>query len=365
MSDPDATADGEAAATPSLDHAGPTGADGWAPPTLDGGWAPAPSGPTGAAGAPGAPGGGARGPEGARRIWPWIVRRGRPPSSSWRRMDRRPGRGRLLRAHAGRRHAGLAVHRGAAGGQPPPHRQDPADRRLRHAAERARTTCSTGTSTRTARWSRGPSCSGRRPTRASTSPRATSQMAQAQSFATAAALTHLGYTVTSTERRRARSIGIAPARRRRTMLKVAQVITAVNGTPTPTRLRAGRRPARAAPGRPGHAQRRAVLHQRRRGVRARADRAPRRSRSATPPKGLVDTGCGAPTKPTAYLGIEPETQQDWHFPVKVTVHTQDIGGPSAGLAMTLGIIDKLSSGRLTGQPDRGGHGHDRPVRQRR
>jgi Lon-like protease len=30
------------------------------------------------------------------------------------------------------------------------------------------------------------------------------------------------------------------------------------------------------------------------------------------------------------------------------VHTQNIGGPSAGLAMTLGIMDKLSTGRLTG-----------------
>ena len=69
---------------------------------------------------------------------------------------------------------------------------------------------------------------------------------------------------------------------------------------------------------------------------------------AAPPKGLVDTGCGPPTKPTALLGIDPQTQQDWDFPVDVTVHTQDIGGPSAGLAMTLGIIDKLSSGRLTG-----------------
>ena len=68
----------------------------------------------------------------------------------------------------------------------------------------------------------------------------------------------------------------------------------------------------------------------------------------TPPKGLVDTGCGTPTKPTAYLGIQPQTQQDWQFPVKVTVHTQNIGGPSAGLSMTLGIMDKLSSGRLTG-----------------
>jgi PDZ domain-containing protein len=67
-----------------------------------------------------------------------------------------------------------------------------------------------------------------------------------------------------------------------------------------------------------------------------------------PPKGLTDTACGAATTPTAYLGIEPQTQQDWHFPVRVTVHTQNIGGPSAGLAMTLGIIDKLSGGRLTG-----------------
>jgi PDZ domain-containing protein len=57
---------------------------------------------------------------------------------------------------------------------------------------------------------------------------------------------------------------------------------------------------------------------------------------------------GPPITQTAFIGVEAETQQDWQFPVKVSVHTQDIGGPSAGLAMTLGIIDKLSSGRLTG-----------------
>jgi PDZ domain-containing protein len=69
---------------------------------------------------------------------------------------------------------------------------------------------------------------------------------------------------------------------------------------------------------------------------------------APPPKGLVDVGCGPPVKPTAFLGIDPVTKENWQFPVNVTVHTQNIGGPSAGLAMTLGIIDKLSSGRLTG-----------------
>ncbi len=46
---------------------------------------------------------------------------------------------------------------------------------------------------------------------------------------------------------------------------------------------------------------------------------------------------------TALIGVQTQTQQDWQFPVKVTVHTQNIGGPSAGLSMTLGIIDKLSN----------------------
>jgi PDZ domain-containing protein len=67
------------------------------------------------------------------------------------------------------------------------------------------------------------------------------------------------------------------------------------------------------------------------------------------PKASVVNFCGGPPiTQTAFVGVEAETQQDWQFPVKVSVHTQDIGGPSAGLAMTLGIIDKLSSGRLTG-----------------
>jgi PDZ domain-containing protein len=71
---------------------------------------------------------------------------------------------------------------------------------------------------------------------------------------------------------------------------------------------------------------------------------------AAPPKGLTEQGCGAADQiPTAYLGIDPQTQVDWTFPVKVVVHTADIGGPSAGLSMTLGIIDKLSGGDLTGK----------------
>ena len=176
------------------------------------------------------------------------------------------------------------------------------------------------------------------------------QMAQAQSYATAAALTHLGYRSTSTNAG-ALVYGIAArVARPPSRCKVAQVITA-------RQRHADDRPTCAlvnalhglTPGTTVDAQRRAVLDQRRRGLRGRAPSCRSRSRWGRRPRGSVDDRLRhAHPEPTAYLGIDPETQQDWHFPVKVTVHTQDIGGPSAGLAMTLGIIDKLSSGRLTG-----------------
>jgi PDZ domain-containing protein len=36
------------------------------------------------------------------------------------------------------------------------------------------------------------------------------------------------------------------------------------------------------------------------------------------------------------------------FPVDVKIDTSDIGGPSAGLAMTLSVLDELTPGNLTG-----------------
>jgi PDZ domain-containing protein len=38
----------------------------------------------------------------------------------------------------------------------------------------------------------------------------------------------------------------------------------------------------------------------------------------------------------------------YDFPVKVSINTNDIGGPSAGLAMSLAVIDNLTPGELTG-----------------
>ncbi len=172
------------------------------------------------------------------------------------------------------------------------------------------------------------------------------QMAQAQTYATAAALSHLGYPVHATNAG-ALIYGIEPHSPAAGTLHVAQVITGVNGTPTATDCAL----IDALHGlTPGSSVALKVEESFINDVGQFVD-GPTVTKTVTlgtPPKGLMDTGCGAPTKPTAFLGIVPQTQQDWHFPVQVTVHTQNIGGPSAGLAMTLGIIDKLSSGRLTG-----------------
>jgi PDZ domain-containing protein len=173
------------------------------------------------------------------------------------------------------------------------------------------------------------------------------EMTQAQSFATAAALSHLGYQVSSSSAG-ALIYGIVPGSPAAKTLKVAQVITAVNGTPTTSECGLIQALHGYAPGTTvtlsveqsfindvgtfvsGPVVQKPIL-------------------LAKAPKASVVNFCGgAPITQTAFIGVEAETQQDWQFPVKVSVHTQDIGGPSAGLAMSLGIIDKLSSGRLTG-----------------
>ncbi|HEV7887042.1 MAG TPA: PDZ domain-containing protein, partial [Acidimicrobiales bacterium] len=52
---------------------------------------------------------------------------------------------------------------------------------------------------------------------------------------------------------------------------------------------------------------------------------------------------------TAVLGVELQTYKlDYDLPFKVTIESGDIGGPSAGLAFTLGILDDLTPGELTG-----------------
>jgi PDZ domain-containing protein len=58
---------------------------------------------------------------------------------------------------------------------------------------------------------------------------------------------------------------------------------------------------------------------------------------------------GQPANPTqAFLGVVAMTDTTFTFPFRVTIDVGDIGGPSAGLALTLGLLDVLSDGNLTG-----------------
>jgi PDZ domain-containing protein len=174
------------------------------------------------------------------------------------------------------------------------------------------------------------------------------QMTQAQSAATAAALTHLGYKVSSVNAG-VLIYGIPSGTPASHVLKVAQVLTAVNGvaTTTPCGL------VTALHGLTAGSQ--ATLSVETSTINDTGAFVPgpvvkKQITLGTPPKGITDAGCGgATTTPTAYLGIQTAQQTAWNFPVKVKVHTENIGGPSAGLAMTLGIIDKLSGGDLTGK----------------
>ncbi|MDI2128034.1 YlbL family protein [Yinghuangia seranimata] len=58
------------------------------------------------------------------------------------------------------------------------------------------------------------------------------------------------------------------------------------------------------------------------------------------------TTTAAPQDGHAVVGITPGVLPE--FPFKVTIHLEDVGGPSAGLMFALGIVDILSPGDLTG-----------------
>lgn len=71
-------------------------------------------------------------------------------------------------------------------------------------------------------------------------------------------------------------------------------------------------------------------------------------RPDAPPRGDTATTCANAPVRSVYLGIGLEPAVAYTFPVSVSIDTAYIGGPSAGLAMTLGIIDDLSAQSITG-----------------
>jgi PDZ domain-containing protein len=62
----------------------------------------------------------------------------------------------------------------------------------------------------------------------------------------------------------------------------------------------------------------------------------------------VVPGCAGTLGRKPYLGISLQTHNDhFDFPFKIDISLNNVGGPSAGLAFVLGVLDMLGSGRLT------------------
>jgi len=73
-----------------------------------------------------------------------------------------------------------------------------------------------------------------------------------------------------------------------------------------------------------------------------------RARLAKPPRRVAEGGSTVPFTDRAYLGVAVSTKPELVLPFHVSVDAGAIGGPSAGLAFTLAILDSLSGGKLTG-----------------
>ena len=70
------------------------------------------------------------------------------------------------------------------------------------------------------------------------------------------------------------------------------------------------------------------------------------------PRQTVDVsatlGTNASRPDEAFFGVRVQTWFDVRYPHAVTIDSGQVGGPSAGLAFTLGLIDELTPGELTG-----------------
>ena len=161
----------------------------------------------------------------------------------------------------------------------------------------------------------------------------TLEMSQAEDDAKAAALTRLGYTVKATPTG-AVIFGTFPGTPAYGLLQVGDVVTAVNGVATPS---AQALTTALSHYRSGQTIVLTVL----RGGAGAPVRVPVTLKSTE-----VDLGGGQ--KARLNLGIEPEDQVDFTYPFPVKIDVTDIGGPSAGLAMTLGVVDALTNGSVTG-----------------
>lgn len=164
----------------------------------------------------------------------------------------------------------------------------------------------------------------------------TEEMAGATQSAAATALSRLGYQVSLVETG-AQIFQVQPnTPAERAGVECQDVVTAVDGHPVRSAVQLGKVINQYRPGD------RVAMSVERDGKKLTLH-----AKLTTPPASLVRSA-PAGDKPKAYLGVASETKAHLKLPFRVTINAGDIGGPSAGLAFTLGVLDALTHGHLTG-----------------
>jgi Lon-like protease len=159
----------------------------------------------------------------------------------------------------------------------------------------------------------------------------TVEMEESQLTAAAVSLRQLGYDVPY-HNAGVLVWAVQPGTGASTALQIGDVITAIDSVPTPTVEALTTAEAQLHPGQ------RVTLS-----VGTIDQPAKGHDVSLT----LSSTRTNGKVRPIIGL-ISPFTQPGWTYPFHVSVNVNNIGGPSAGLAFTLGLIDTLTGGNLTG-----------------
>ena len=173
------------------------------------------------------------------------------------------------------------------------------------------------------------------------------EMDLSKQAAEVAALRALGWRIPGTANGALVEAVIAPSSARRAGGRVADRIVAVNGAATPSSCAVVRALHDVAPGTVVHLSL-ARAHIDAKGTITYSSPTPMRLTVGPPvPGGAFDCpGVHGPAK--GDIGVVLEDSINYALPGTFSIDTNYIGGPSAGLAMTLSLIDQLSRGSLTG-----------------
>ena len=179
-------------------------------------------------------------------------------------------------------------------------------------------------------------------------PQGFQEMNDSKQAAEVAAFRALGWKITGTPTGTIITGVIAPSPARTAGLKVGDEIVAVNGKPVRTTCALIGSVHSLAPGTVLRLKvERAKISPS--GVITRQSPSTVNVTTGKAPGARGPTGCAGVTGTNrSWLGVSIENGTNYVLPAKVSINTTDIGGPSAGLAMTLTLIDKLSRGSLTG-----------------